>query len=55
MSSSDEEKPNKYDIKEVKKVIPIPKKQIDPDLAQNQEIIIRNIALPRNYNFDSLF
>jgi len=26
MSSSDEEKPNKYDIKEVKKVIPIPKK-----------------------------
>ena len=33
MSSSDEEKPHNYDIKEVKKVTPVPKIQFDQNTA----------------------
>ena len=29
--------------------------KFDPNSAQNQEIVLRNMILPRTYSFDKLF
>lgn len=51
MSSSDEETKGEAQIQKKPVVDP----RFDPQAPHNQEIILRNIQLPSNFNFDRLF